>query len=324
MKAIQISHFGDIDTLVYEEVAEPVPGPGEVLIRVHAAGVNPTDPQQREGLGVSYWGPVTFPLIMGADISGEIVALGSGVSEFVLGDEVYGMLRFPRPGRADAEYTTAPVSDIALKPRSIDHLHAAGFPMSALTAWMAFLEYPALSAGQTVLVNGAAGGVGHFAVQMAKAKGARVIGVASSRNGAFLRSLGVDQWIDYTTTLLPQAAQDVDLVIDAVGGGNGLWKGNHSGDPLLEVLKRGGALVPVQHGRYSPERIAELGVTVLPLVHVHPQAAYLADIAQMIDAGALTVHLEAAFSLHEASLAHELIAAGHVRGKLVLDTRDAA
>jgi NADPH:quinone reductase-like Zn-dependent oxidoreductase len=220
MKAMQIYHFGDIDTLVYEEVVKPVPGPGEVLIRVHAAGVNPTDPQQREGIGVSYWGPVTFPLIMGADVSGEIVALGPGVSEFALGDEVYGMLRFPRPGMADAEYATAPVSDIALKPRSIDHLHAAGFPMSALTAWMALQEYPDLGVGQTVLVNGAAGGVGHFVVQMAKAKGARVIDVASSRNEAFLRSLGTDQLIDYTTTPLSEAAQDVDLVIDAVGG----WK----------------------------------------------------------------------------------------------------
>jgi NADPH:quinone reductase-like Zn-dependent oxidoreductase len=323
MKAVQIHHFGKSDILMYEEVSEPVPGPGEVLIRVHAAGVNPTDPQQREGLGVSYWGPVTFPLIMGADISGEVVALGLGVSEFALGDEVYGMLRFPHPGMADAEYTTAPVSDIALKPRSIDHLHAAGFPMSALTAWMALLEYPTLEARQTVLVNGAAGGVGHFAVQMAKAKGARVIGVASSRNEAFLRSLGVDQWIDYTTTLLPQAAQDVDLVIDAVGNGNGLWKGNHSGDHLLEVLKRGGALVPVQHGQYSPARIAELGVTLLPLVHVHPRAAYLADIAQMVDAGLLTVHLEAVFPLHEARLAHELSATGRVRGKIVLDIKDA-
>jgi NADPH:quinone reductase-like Zn-dependent oxidoreductase len=314
MKAIQYYCEGDPEVLVYEDVPRPTAGPGEVLIRVYAAGVNPADWRARAGFpdvpeAFRYAIPhISLPSTPGLDVSGIVEAVGSDVTTFCEGDAVYGMVRFPSGGKGYAEYTTAPVTDLAHKPVTIDHLQAAAVPMGALTAWQ-FL-YQDLVAGQTVLINGAAGGVGHFAVQLAKLKGARVIGVASGRHAAFLRELGVDEFIDYTVAPVEQAVRDVDVVFDTVG---------HDNNHLLAVLKRGGRFIPISLGNFSAERAAEAGI-IVGTGHPFLQSSgvQLAEIGELIDAGQVRVTIDTIVPLAEARKAHERGEAGHIRGKIVL------
>jgi len=293
-------------------------GPGEVLIRVYAAGVNPADWRARAGFPDvpekfrSAIPSIPRPSIPGFDVSGIVEAVGSDVTEFREGDAVYSMVRFPHGGKGYAEYTTAPVTDLARKPVTIDHLQAAAVPMAALTAWQ--MLYLDLEAGQTVLVNGAAGGVGHFAVQLAKVKGARVIGTASGGHAAFLRELGVDEFIDYTVAPVEQVVHDIDVVFDTVGGEN---------NRLLSVLKRGGRFVPVNIGNYSAERASEAGITIGTSHHQALQSSgvQLAEIGKLIDTGQVHVAIDTVVPLAEAHKAHERGEAGHIRGKIVLRVR---
>jgi NADPH:quinone reductase-like Zn-dependent oxidoreductase len=308
MKAIRYHRYGGPEVLRYEEVSQPSVGLGEVLVRVHGAGVNPGDWQIRSGLTSRKFSiEFPLPLIPGYDISGVVEAIGPGVTAFQKGDAVYGMTD---NGAAYAEYALASATHLAPKPTSLDYIQAAGVPMSAFTAWHSLFVRTKVKAGQTVLVNGAAGGVGHFAVQMAKIQGARVIGVASARNEAFLRTLGVDQIIDYTTMPVDQAAQNVDLVVDTVGG--------EGGNRLLSVLKRGGTLIPTTWGNYAAERAAEASLTILDVVLLLPETGQLAAIGQLLDTGRMHVAIETVLSLTEASRAHALSESGHARGKIVL------
>jgi NADPH:quinone reductase-like Zn-dependent oxidoreductase len=250
----------------------PVPeiGPGEVLVRVHAAGINPPDWYLREGMKVmpaEMRPALEFPLIPGTDMSGVVREVAPDVLGFAVGDEVFGMLRFPGfDGRTYAQYVAAPAADLAPKPAGIDHVQAAGAPMAVLTAWQYLVDLghdvPSPFTGHvhqpvpitpdmTVLVNGAAGGVGHFAVQLAKWKGAHVIAVASGRHEQFLRKLGADGFIDYTRTQAADVVSGVDLVIDAVGGPDSAR--------FLTVLKRGGTMLPVFFAHYDPEETASRG-----------------------------------------------------------------
>ncbi|GHO70400.1 NADPH:quinone reductase [Ktedonobacter sp. SOSP1-52] len=298
---------------MYEEVPRSRVAPGEVLIRIAAVGVNPSDWRTRTGhadIPEDLRPPRhALPLILGHDVSGIIEAVGPEVTAFHEGNAVYGMIHFPGGGGAYAEYVAIDAKDLAPKPVTIDHLQAAAVPTVALTAWQALFVHANLEAGQTILVNGVAGGVGHFAVQLAKAKGARVIGVASGRNAAFLRELGVDHFIDYTATPVEKAAHDVDLVVDTVGG--------EQGDRLLDVLGRGGKLIAVFLGQYSAEHAAKAGV-IAQLFQVRPNAAHLIEIGGLIDAGRVRVAVEAVLPLAQASKAHELSENHHVRGKIVL------
>jgi len=321
MKAIQVHIYGGPEVLTYEEVPRPIAGPGEVLLRVAAAGVNPSDWKTRSGFAdfpENRRPPrPSLPLILGHDISGVVEAVGPDVTTFQPGDAVYGQTRLGEAlaGGAGAsigayaEYTTTFATNLAPKPATIDHLHAAAVPTAALTAWQALFEYGKLEAGQSVLINGAAGGVGHLAVQLAKARGARVIAVASGRRETFLREIGADHFIDYTTTSLEQAANEVDLVLDAVGA--------KEGDHLLNVLKQGGRLVPIFLGHYPAERAAEASITI-SLCLMHPDAAQLSEIGKLIDAGHVHVALEKVVPLWEARQAHEHGERGHLRGKIVL------
>lgn len=306
MKAIRIHAYGGPEVLVYEDAPRPVAGPGEVLVRVHAAGVNPADWRRRTG---GFPTDKPFPLIPGWDIAGVVEAVGPETTAFQEGDAVYGMIRFPQPGSAYAEYATAPTADLAHKPQTIDYIRAAGVPLAALTAWQGMFEHANLAPGQTVLITNASGGVGHLAIQLAKAKGAHVIGVASGRNADFLRELGVDQFIDYTTTPLEKAAQDVDLVFDTVVGENQ--------DRLLTVLKPGGRLVSIVFGQYSAEKAAAAGVTTFNML-VHPDGQQLAEIAGLIDAGRVRVEHDTVLPLSEARKAHERSESHRARGKIVL------
>lgn len=328
MKAIRLHEFGGPEVLQYEEAPIPVLKPGEVLIRVHAVGINPPDWYLREGykdLPPEWRPPVPFPVILGSDVAGVVVAAATDVQGFSVGDEVYGMVRFPSFGEsaAYAEYVAAPASDLAIKPAGIDHVHAAGAPMASLTAWQFLIELghnepnplqpemhrPVPLNGKTVLVNGAAGGVGHFAVQLAKWQGAHVIAVASGMHESFLSGLGVDEFIDYTKSPPEDVAHDVDLVLDTLGG--------PTTGRFLHTLKRGGTLFPVFLGFSDAEEAVKLGVTV-SMTQVRSNGLQLADLGRLLDAGTVRVAIDSTFPLSDTRKAHERAASGHIQGKIVL------
>ncbi len=327
MKAVRLHRFGGPEVLRFEDVPVPALNPGEVLVRARAVGVNPPDWYLRDGYTAvpNFKPPVTLPVIPGSDVSGVVTAVAPDVQGLSVGDEVFGMVRFPSFGdsAAYAEYVAAPASDLATKPNGIDHVQAAGAPMAGLTAWQFLVELghaepnpfqpvphsPVPLDGRTVLVNGAAGGVGHFAVQLAKLRGARVIAVASGGHEAFLKEIGADQFIDYTTAQPEEVARDVDVVLDTVGG--------PATGRFLRTLKRGGALFPVFLGFSDAEEAAERGVTV-SMAQVRSNGAQLAQLGRLLDAGKVRVAIDGTFPLAEASRAHERAARGHIRGKIVL------
>lgn len=335
MKAVRLHGFGGPDLLSYEDAPMPDLHPGEVLVRVHAVGINPPDWYLREGYKMlpPEWQPkVDFPVVLGTDISGVVAAAADDVQGFSVGDEVYAMVRFPDGlaggSRAYAEYVSVPASELAIKPARVDHIHSAAAPMSLLTAWQFMIDLghdepnplqthrhkPVLLAGQTVLVNGAAGGVGHLAVQLARWKGAaRLIAVASGQHEAFVRDLGATEFIDYTRTAPEDAVEDVDLVIDAVGG--------PTTGRFLRTLRPGGALFPVfPLGFSGADEAAQIGVTV-STTQVRSSGAQLARIAPLLDAGTLRVAIDSTFALANAKAAHERAERGHIQGKIVLSVR---
>lgn len=329
MKAIRQHEFGGPEVLLYEDAPVPELIPGEVRIRVHAIGLNPPDWYLRDGYKMlpPEWQPqVPFPVILGTDISGVIKAVADDVTVFAVGDEVYSMVRFPSfgPSKAYAEYVTAPASEIALKPEGIDHIHAAAAPMSLLTAWQFMIDQghdvqnplqpnrhePVTLEGKKVLINGAGGGVGHFAVQLAKWKGAYVIAVASAKHEAFLRDLGVDEFIDYTKATPEDTVHDIDLVIDSVGGS--------TTGRFLRTLKRGGALFPIFPLGFSDSEEAErLGVKV-SATQVRSSGAQLLEVGKLLNDGTVRVAVDSTYLLADARKAHERAAKGSIQGKIVL------
>ncbi len=331
MKAIRQHQFGGPEVLRYEEAPVPELKAGEVLVRVHAAGINPPDWYLRDGYKMlpPEWQPqVAFPVILGTDISGVVEALADDVTHFAVGDEVYAMVRFPDglagDSRAYAEYVSVPAAHLARKPAGIGHVHAAAAPMSLLTAWQFLIalghdapnplqpqqHVPVPLKDKTVLVNGAAGGVGHLLVQIAKWQGARVIAVASGRHEALLRELGVDRFIDYTKEVPEELVRDADLVIDAVGG--------PASGRFLRTLKRGGALFPIfPLGFDGSDEAAARGVTVSS-TQVRSSGAQLAQLAGLLDDGTIRVVIDSTYPLAEARQAHERAARGNLQGKLVL------
>lgn len=301
MKAVRIHRFGGPERLKYEEVPRPEPGPGEVLIRVHASGVNPVDWKIREGAFKS-----RLPLTLGWDFSGIVEEAGPG-ARFKPGDEVYGRPDTSRDG-SYAEYLVARATEIASKPRTIDHLHAAGIALAGLTAWQALFDAAGLQPGQTVLIHGASGGVGGFAVQLAKWRGARVIGTASKRNFDFVRGLGADEILDHEAKDFLRGVSGVDVVLDTIGGETQTrsWK----------TLKYGGTLVSIVQppSRDQAEARGAKGI----LVSAKPSADQLAELARLVDAGKIKVAVETVLPLSEARRAQELSQSHHARGKIVL------
>lgn len=306
MKAVCIYSYGGPEVLVYEDAPRPHPGPGEVLVRVHAAGINPVDWKIREGY-LKEMLHHTFPLVLGWDLSGVVESLGSGLTNLKVGDEVFSRPNILRDG-AYAEFIVVKECELALKPKSVDHLHAAALPLAGLTGWQTLFDAAGLSAGQRVLIHAAAGGVGHIAVQLAKWKGAHVIGTASEKNHDFLRKLGIDQVIDYDTERFDEVVQPVDVVLDTIGGDTQKrsWK----------VLKRGGILVSI----VSPpkdEIATEHGVRQA-FVFTQPNSVQLGEIAKLVDADKLKVIVETVLPLSDATRGQELSERGHGRGKIVL------
>jgi NADPH:quinone reductase-like Zn-dependent oxidoreductase len=306
MKAVRVHAYGGLDALRYEDAPRPRPGPGEVLIRVHAAGVNPVDAIIREGKLRERLNHA-LPVTLGWDLSGVVEELGSGVTRFRRGDAVYAYPPLERNG-AYSEYIAVPEQAVALKPASMDHTQAAAVPVGALTAWQALVDTAGLQAGQTVLIHGGSGGVGTLAVQIAKARGARVLATASARNQDYLKSLGADVAIDYQATRFEDVAKDIDVVLDGVGG--------DTQERSFQVLKRGGVLVSLK-GQPSQEKAQAFGVRAKGIL-VQPNGEQLAAIAKLIDEGRLKVVVSETFPLREAGRAHAQIETRHTRGKLVL------
>jgi len=306
MKTVRIYGYGGPEVLTYENAPRPYPVDKEVLVRVHAAGINPVDWKIREG-HLKEMLHHTLPLVLGWDVSGVVESLGSAVTRFKVGDEVFSRPDISRDG-AYAEFIIIVESELALKPHSIDHIHAAAMPLAGLTAWQSLFDAGGLAAGQRVLIHAAAGGVGSLAVQLAKWKGAWVIGTASGRNHDFLRKLGVDQPVDYETVRFEEAVQPVDVVFDTMGGEVQArsWK----------VLKRGGILVSIASPP-SAESAAANGVRQA-FVFTQPNAAQLAEIAKLVDAEKLKAIVETVLPLSDATRGQELSERGHTRGKIVL------
>jgi NADPH:quinone reductase-like Zn-dependent oxidoreductase len=320
MKAVRYHDYGGPEVLCYEDAPIPEPGPREVLVRVHAAGVNPADRQIRAGLRFRLEKPFAF--IPGCEVSGIVVKCGVEVTGLTVGDEVYGMLGLR--GGGYAEYVVAAADNLGRKPASMDHIHVAALPVAALTAWDALFEVGSLVAGQKVLIHAAAGGVGHIAVQLAKWRGAQVIGTASAGNEAYLRELGVDAFIDYRTTAFESVVREVDVVVDAIPR-----EADDATDVLARetmarswaVLRDGGIQVSIcAHPAPGPEaarrrlRGAHAGA--------QPGNDVLNRIAWLVDEGKLSTYVGTILPLREARQAHELVQTGHTRGKIVLRVKD--
>jgi NADPH:quinone reductase-like Zn-dependent oxidoreductase len=309
MRAISQDVLGGPEVLKQVELPRPEPGLSQILVRVHAAGLNPTDWAHRAYK--IFLGPP--PFVLGWDVSGVVEATGFGVTLFQPGDEVFGMLPYPHGVGSHAEYVAGPARAFAVKPAGLDHVQAGAVPLAALTAWQALGDTARLSAGQRVLIHAAAGGVGHLAVQIAKARGAYVIGTASARNHDLVRGLGADEMIDYHGADLAEATGDLDVVLDAFGGDYPARS--------LRLLRPGGRLISLLP--FPPEVAAEagrLGVRAQVML-VEADHGGMTAIAQLVTQGKLRPVVAGTFQMADAAKAHELGEARHVAGKLVLRMR---
>lgn len=307
MRALVTHQWGPPEELRLEEVPRPEAGEGELLVRVMAAGINPVDWKTRRNGGLMASRGVEPPVILGWDISGVVEAVGPGADGFAVGDEVFGLSKFPKVAGAYAEYAAVPAADVARKPASITHPEAASLPLAALTAFQA-LELAELSSGQSILVQAAAGGVGSLAVQLAKARGAIVAGTASGANQDLLRELGVDTPIDYSTTRFEDVVSGLDAVLESQGG--------EIRQRSWGVLRPGGIMVSIL-GPLPPEDAEAHGVRGTHLL-VKPNGAQMGLIADLVAQGKVHPVVQEVFPFSRAADAHRLLEAGHARGKLVL------
>jgi NADPH:quinone reductase-like Zn-dependent oxidoreductase len=306
MKAIRIHEFGSPGVLQLDDIAIPQPASDEVLIKVYASAVNPVDQKIVAGKAQEKF-PTKFPLTIGWDVSGVIEQVGTDVRNFRIGDEVYGR-PFPTTNGAFAEFVAMKANQVALKPKSLDHINAAAVPLAGLTAWQGLFKYGHLEKGQRVLIHAASGGVGSFAVQFAKSKGAYVIGTGSGENQAFIKQLGADEAINYKEERFEERVRDTDLVFDLIG--------NDTQQRSLQVIKPGGRLITTIAPQFKDEAKEK---------HIHLEGftaqSYPADLEQiagLIDDGIVNPVVTAVFSLEEAAKAEMLSSKGNTRGKIVI------
>jgi NADPH:quinone reductase-like Zn-dependent oxidoreductase len=309
MRAVVLHEYGPPEVLAIEEVPRPEPIPTEVQVRVHAAGINPVDFKTRAGQGAAaVLGEP--PVRLGWDVSGVVTGLGAGITRFRVGDEVFGMPWFPRQAGAYAEYVTAPSRHFAGKPAVLSHEEAGALPLAGLTAWQIVVDTIQLQSGDDLLIHGAAGGVGHLAVQVARARGANVVATARAGQAGWLRELGAGQVIDYRTERFEDLVADLDAVIDFPGV---------YGERSLPVLRPGGMLVSVPGGA-SEDLLAKAKESRRRATGflVEPDPVGLAGLSHLVEAGHLQVKVDRVFDLENAAEAHRLAEAGHSGGKIVL------
>ncbi|ERP99134.1 alcohol dehydrogenase [Marinobacter sp. ES-1] len=315
MRHVVYDRFGGSDVLQVTESPVPVPAGGEVLIRVHGAGLNPIDWKTRKGLGfVATQIEGRMPWTPGYDAAGEVVAVADDVTTLAPGDRVMGMIGFAESGGAYAQYAVARADELAIVPEELDLVTAGGVPLAALTAWQALFEVAGLESGQKILIHAGAGGVGHFAVQFALERGAHVIATASASNRDFLAELGVHEVIDYHTTDIADECYGLDVVLDLIGG--------ETGKRSLQTLSESGVLVTIP--TVTADEVVSAAEAMGVRAHgmkTRPDVFHLEEIAELIEDGDVRVHVDRVFPLEQARDAHDLLEAGHVRGKLVLDCR---
>ncbi|MFJ3818714.1 NADP-dependent oxidoreductase [Streptomyces sp. NPDC090056] len=304
MRAVVVERWGGPENLVERDVERPEPGLNEVLVRVHAAGVNPVDWKTRASGALIGWGDVPA---VGWDVSGTVEAVGPGVGHLRPGDEVFGMPLFPRQAGAYAEYVVAPARHLAPKPASLTHVEAAALPLAGLTAWQALVDAADVRPGERVLVHAAAGGVGHLAVQIAKARGAYVIGTVSAAKHALVRELGADEVVDYREVRFEDVLRDVDVVLDGIGG--------ETAERSLKVLRPGGRLITLPGPDDVPA--APEGVRAV-WVLVEPDHLGLRELAALVERGELRPVADTVLPLAEAAKAHAIGEEGRTTGKIVL------
>ncbi|MFP3368678.1 MULTISPECIES: NADP-dependent oxidoreductase [unclassified Pseudomonas] len=307
MKAIRFHHYGGPDLLVLDDVPAPNLCAGEVLVRIQAAGVNPADYKFRAGWFKDFVN-LTLPFIPGADFSGTVERVGPGVQGFKPGDEVFGM-RDVQVGGSYAQYIAVRSDAIALKPRRLSHTQAAGVPLAALTAWSALFDHAELKRGQRVLIHAASGGVGVFAVQLAKLAGTEVIATTSTDNVELVRSLGADQVIDYRIADFASTVKDIDIVLDTLGGETQVKS--------MEVLRTDGLIVTLQPPGIEAMLAKQLKVRTA-LVEVAANGKRIAKLASLLDDGVLTPIIDQVLPLAQAGQAHVRSESGRARGKIVL------
>lgn len=314
MKAVEIERLGGPEVLRLVNVERPQPGPTEVLVKVHAAGVNPVDWKTRQTGGfLAEYGPPPYRL--GWDVSGVVEEVGAGVTRFQPGDEVLGMPWFPRAAGGYAEYVTGPSRHFAHKPGEMDHVEAAGLPLAGLTAWQALVDAAEVHAGQRVLILGAAGGVGHIAVQIAKSRDCYVIGTSQGVKHDFLVDLGIDEAIDYTTSSPTEIPEPYDVVLDLIGGDTGL--------DALGALRPGCIYIPIPSREHTgtADRAHERGFQVHALL-VEPDGNALEQLTRLVHMDKLRVEINTVFPLEEVAEAHRFGEQGRTRGKIVLRVVD--
>jgi NADPH:quinone reductase-like Zn-dependent oxidoreductase len=310
MRIVTQAAFGGPGILTVVDAPRPEPLPTEVLVRVHAVGVNPVEAAIRSGAFPLLGAP---PFTLGWDISGTVEQVVPGVGRFAVGDEVYGLPFFPRAAGGYAEYVAVPSRMLARKPAGIDHAQAAALPLAGLTAWQALVEYAQIGAGQRLLIHGAGGGVGHLAVQVAKARGAYVIGTAGADKQDFVRGLGADEVLDHRSVDFAEVVRDADVVFDLVGG--------ETGPRSLRSLRPGGTFLTAvdRLNEALAARVTAAGFRFLS-VAVEPDHTGLEALTELVEAGRLRPHVEQVLPLAEVAKAHELIESGRTKGKIVLST----
>jgi len=309
MQAIRIHKFGGPEVMKDETLPLPVPGTGEIRVRVTAASVNPVDAKTREGK-FPLVPDDALPLILGRDLCGVVEAVGDGVSEIKRGEAVFALLGFDRGSYAQEVIVKR--GEWARSPVNLSAVEAASVPLAALTAWQGMIDYGHLKSGQRVLIHGGAGGVGHFAIQIAKAKGAWVAATCASGDIDFVRGLGADTAIDYQNEKFDDLLSDIDLVFDLIAG--------QTQERSYKVLKHGGALISTLQ---EPDKAKALydNLTIARYT-THPDADELGQIAELIEKGKIRPVIHAVYPLAEAGLAEEALAHEHVRGKIVLTAQD--
>ena len=305
IRAIRFHRFGGPEVLKVDEIELSRPKPSQMVVRVKAASVNPVDFKIRKG-GYPNVGEDRPPYAPGRDVSGVVESCGAQVTKFKPGDEIFGIVGMEGGGYAEKALLDENAS--ARKPSRVDHIHAAAIPLAGQTAWQGLFVHGGLKAGQSVLIQGGSGGVGHFAVQFAKAKGARVLTTVSTANVAFAKSLGADVVIDYKTQRFEDYASDLDMVLDLIAG--------ETRERSWKLLKRGGVLVTTL-SEPSQEKAKAFGVRALHY-YVQANGAELAEIAGLVDEGRVTPHVEKTYPLEKAADAQAFVAAGHTVGKIVL------